>query len=105
MTGPPTGSSSTVAAHRSCLRDLSPPTPEPEPEWETPAEVAPGQGDEADDPAGTFSERGRAHDALVHDRLAQGMGLRRVARHLGWGTAHRPAVRPGRPPAGHGQGP
>lgn len=75
----------TVAAHRSCLRDLPPPSPEPEPEWETPTEAAVGQGDEADHPTGKFAERARAHHALVHDLLAQGMGLRQIARHLGWG--------------------
>ncbi|MFI1338411.1 transposase [Streptomyces sp. NPDC020845] len=32
-----------------------------------------------------FAERARAHHALVHDLLAQGMGLRHIARHLGWG--------------------
>ncbi|MFI0968449.1 ISL3 family transposase [Streptomyces sp. NPDC021080] len=75
----------TVADHRSCLRDLPPPSPEPEPAWETPAEAAPGQEAETDDPTGRFAERARAHHALVHDLLAQGMGLRRIARHLGWG--------------------
>ncbi|MET9832334.1 ISL3 family transposase [Streptomyces sp. NPDC006385] len=75
----------TIAAHRSCLRDLPPPSPEPEPEWETPAEAAVGQGDEADDPTGKFAERARAHHALVHELLDRGMGLRHIARHLGWG--------------------
>jgi transposase len=75
----------TVAAHRSCLRDLPPPAPEPEPAWETPATAASGEDTEPDDPTGRFAERARAHHALVHDLLAQGMGLRHIARHLGWG--------------------
>ncbi|MGW4983877.1 hypothetical protein [Streptomyces mirabilis] len=35
----------------------------------------------------SFAERARAHHALVHDLLAQGMGMgmRHIARHLGWG--------------------
>nr|WP_237519467.1 ISL3 family transposase [Streptomyces sp. HUCO-GS316] len=75
----------TVADHRSCLRDLPPPTPEPDPAWETPVVAAPVQDAEPDDPTGKFAERARAHHALVHDLLAQGMGLRHIARHLGWG--------------------
>jgi len=75
----------TVAGHRSCLRDLPPHTPEPEPAWETPAEAAPGQDCEADDPTGKFAERARAHHALVHELLGQGMSLRGIAHHLGWG--------------------
>ncbi|MFK4272833.1 ISL3 family transposase [Streptomyces milbemycinicus] len=75
----------TVAAHRSCLRGLPPASPESEPEWETPVEAALDQGDEADDPTGKFAERARTHHALVHDLLAQGMGLRHIARHLDWG--------------------
>ncbi|MGW7674358.1 ISL3 family transposase [Streptomyces sp. NPDC054775] len=74
-----------VAAHRSCLRDLPPPAPEPEPAWEAPATAASGEDTESDDPTGKFAERARAHHALVHDLLAQGMGLRHIARHLGWG--------------------
>ncbi|MFB7598952.1 ISL3 family transposase [Streptomyces sp. NPDC056160] len=74
-----------VADHRSCLRDLPPPSPEPEPAWETPAEAAPGQEAETDDPTGKFAERARAHHTLVHDLLAQGMSLRGIAHHLGWG--------------------
>nr|WP_306970781.1 ISL3 family transposase [Streptomyces afghaniensis] len=73
----------TVAAHRSCLRDLPPASPEPESEWETPTAAAPDQGDEWADPTGRFAERARAHHALVHDLLAQGMGIRHIARHLG----------------------
>ncbi|MEV4040417.1 ISL3 family transposase [Streptomyces umbrinus] len=75
----------TVAAHRSCLRDLPPATPEPEPAWEAPLEPAPDQDEEEDDPTGKFAERARAHHALVHELLKQGMGIRYIARHLGWG--------------------
>ncbi|GAX58433.1 hypothetical protein AQJ27_49815 [Streptomyces olivochromogenes] len=60
----------TVADHRSCLRDLPPPSLEPEPAWETPAEAAPGQEAETDDPTGKFAERARAHHALVHGAQA-----------------------------------
>ncbi len=75
----------TVADHRSCLRDLPPPSPEPDPAWETPTEAAPGQKAETDDPTGKFAERAHAHHTLVHDLLAQGMSLRGIAHHLGWG--------------------
>jgi transposase len=34
---------------------------------------------------GRFAERARRHHALVHGLLAQGHGLRAIARHLGWG--------------------
>ncbi|WP_328743890.1 ISL3 family transposase [Streptomyces sp. NBC_00285] len=75
----------TVAAHRTCLRDLPPASPEPEPEWETPADATSDQNHEGADPTGRFAERARAHHALVHELLDQGMGIRRTARHLGWG--------------------
>lgn len=71
----------TVAAHRSCLRELPVPAPEPEPEWETADASAPGD----DESSGKFAERARVHHALVHDLLAQGLGLREIARHLSWG--------------------
>ncbi|WP_432067154.1 ISL3 family transposase [Streptomyces sp. C10-9-1] len=73
----------TVATHRSCLRDLPMPATEPEPEWETPVEPG-GQAGEKD-PTGKFAERARAHHALVHELLGQGMSLRGIAQHLGWG--------------------
>ncbi|WP_307822113.1 ISL3 family transposase [Streptomyces coffeae] len=75
----------TVSAHRSCLRDVPLPSPEPEPDWETPTGTAPGQGDETDAPTGKFAERARVHHALVHELLAQGVSLRGIAHHLGWG--------------------
>ncbi|MFI8829352.1 ISL3 family transposase [Streptomyces sp. NPDC053431] len=70
-----------VAAHRSCLRDFPPVLPVSEPDWGTPTE----QEQEDDEPSGKFAERARAHHALVHDLLGQGMGLREITRHLGWG--------------------
>ncbi|MFF7890272.1 ISL3 family transposase [Streptomyces sp. NPDC007916] len=70
----------TVAAHHQHLREL--PTAAPEPAWECAAEPAPEQPDE---PSGKFAERARAHHALVHELLGQGLGLRETARHLGWG--------------------
>ncbi|MEU6298956.1 ISL3 family transposase [Streptomyces erythrochromogenes] len=72
------GAEKAVAAHRQCLRDLPTSPREPEPEWETPT-------DEDSEPTGKFADRARAHHALVHELLAQGMGLREIARHLGWG--------------------
>lgn len=36
-------------------------------------------------PTGRRAERMRAHHALVHGLLREGMGLRAIARHLGWG--------------------
>jgi hypothetical protein len=32
-----------------------------------------------------FAERARRHDAMVHQLLADGHGIRTIARHLGWG--------------------
>lgn len=75
----------TVAAHGTCLRDLPAASPEPEPDWETPAEATSDQNDEEPDPTGRFAERARVHHALVHELLDQGMGIRHIARHLGWG--------------------
>jgi len=72
-----------VAAHRDCLRTPAPP-PGPattnirtaESQIELPVTVV---------PAGRRAERMRAHHALVHGLLSEGMGLRAIARHLGWG--------------------
>jgi transposase len=70
-----------VAAHRACLA-----APDPGPA------ATPGPGPSAGpphpaqaEPAGKFAERARRHHAIVHDLLAQGRGLREIARHLGWG--------------------
>ena len=65
-----------VARHRDCLRPPAPEQPE-QPTAPAPAEEAP--------PVGRFAERARRHHALVHGLLAQGHGLRAIARHLGWG--------------------
>jgi transposase len=66
-----------VAAHRACLGEPEPgpaATPDPGPAAEPPPE-----------PAGKFAERARRHHAMVHELLAQGHGMRTIARHLGWG--------------------
>ncbi|MFD5126898.1 hypothetical protein [Streptomyces olindensis] len=44
-------------------------------------EAAPMVGDAL--PTGRRAERMRAHHALVHGPLDEGMGLRAIARHLG----------------------
>jgi hypothetical protein len=70
-----------VAAHRACLGEpgLEPVTgPEPEPSAE-PAHLP------EPEPAGKFTERARRHHTTVHERLAEGHGIRTIARHLGWG--------------------
>jgi hypothetical protein len=36
-------------------------------------------------PTGRLAERRCEHHALVHDLLAQGMAIRQIASHLGWG--------------------
>ncbi len=70
-----------VAAHRACLAE-----PEPQPTAGTEpgpcAEPVPA-GDPG--PAGKFAERARRHHQMVHDLLADGHGIRTIARHLGWG--------------------
>ncbi|MGW0712381.1 transposase [Streptomyces sp. NPDC002643] len=65
-----------VAAHRDCLRIAAPP-PAPATTSTRTAEI--------ELPAGRRAERMRAHHALVHGLLREGMGLRAIARHLGWG--------------------
>jgi hypothetical protein len=35
-------------------------------------------------PAGKFAEQARRHHAMVHELLAEGHGMRAIARHLGW---------------------
>ena len=69
-----------VAAHRACL---SQPEPQPAagPDPGPPAELAQAQPE----PAGKFAERARRHHAMVHELLAEGHGMRAIARHLGWG--------------------
>ncbi|WP_327666679.1 MULTISPECIES: transposase [Streptomyces] len=73
-----------VAAHRDCL---CPASPQPG------QAVTVAQSDGVCDaestalalPSGERAERMRAHHALVHGLLSEGMGLRAIARHLGWG--------------------
>jgi transposase len=70
-----------VAAHRDCLRDPDPEPitgPDPEPAAE-PAQVC------QPEPTGKFAERAQRHHAMVHELLAEGHGIRTIARHLGWG--------------------
>src|SRR5262249_41456169 len=70
-----------VAAHRACLGE---PGPEPAAgtEPESPAEPAPVRRPEL---TGKFAERARRNHAMVHELLADGHGIRTIARHLGWG--------------------
>ncbi|MFF4509153.1 ISL3 family transposase [Streptomyces sp. NPDC001401] len=73
-----------VAAHRDCLRSIA---------LQPDQAVASANADGAFavDPgslallSGRRAERMRAHHALVHGLLSEGMGLRAIARHLGWG--------------------
>jgi hypothetical protein len=58
------------------------PEPVTEPEPAPPADPAQARKPE---PAGKFAERVRRHHAMVHEMLAQGHGIRAIARHLGWG--------------------
>jgi hypothetical protein len=66
-----------VAAHRACLD-------EPDPAPAAASEPAPPPAARPE-PAGKYADRARRHHAIVHDLLAQGRGLREIARHLGWG--------------------
>ncbi|MFF7947685.1 ISL3 family transposase [Streptomyces griseorubiginosus] len=72
-----------VAAHRDCLRTAVPP-----PDREaTGTRTVDGEAELSFTvmPTGRRAERMRAHHALVHGLLSEGMGLRAIARHLGWG--------------------
>jgi len=68
-----------VAAHRACLAE-----PDPGPGQETVPSAEPAHGARPE-PTGRYAERARRHHTLVHELLAQGRGLREIARHLGWG--------------------
>jgi len=68
-----------VAAHRACLAEPEP-GPAAGPDPERPAEQLPEP-----EPAGKFAERACRHHAMVHELLADGHGIRTIARHLGWG--------------------
>ncbi|MFG1990968.1 ISL3 family transposase [Actinoplanes sp. NPDC048988] len=65
-----------VARHKACLH---------EPAANTPAEQQPPSLTETPEPSGAMAQRRREHHKLVHDLIAQGAGLRQIARHLGWG--------------------
>ena len=70
-----------VAAHRGCLPEPGPGPaagPESGPCAEPAHAAEPG-------PAGKFAERARRHHTMVHELLADGHGIRTIARHLGWG--------------------
>lgn len=72
-----------VAAHRDCLRSIA-----PQPDAATEGNADGGSAVEPRSlswPTGRRAERMRAHHALVHGLLSEGMGLRAIARHLGWG--------------------
>jgi hypothetical protein len=71
-----------VAAHRACLAE---PDPAAAGQHDEPRPAA-GPADAArPDPAGKYADRAQRHHALVHELLAEGRGLREIARHLGWG--------------------
>ncbi|MEV6595576.1 transposase [Actinoplanes sp. NPDC051346] len=60
-----------VAKHKGCL-------------VEQPAAATAEAVEVIDGPQGAMAQRRRAHNALVHEMLAQGAGFRQIARHLGW---------------------
>ncbi|UQU64627.1 ISL3 family transposase [Couchioplanes caeruleus] len=62
-----------VARHKDCLRE-----PVTTPPGDLPAAEVP-------EPRGAMAQRRREHHQLVHDLLAEGAGIRQIARHLGWG--------------------
>jgi transposase len=68
-----------VAAHRD---RLAIPAPAPEPGSQPPATGPEAVGSHG---TGRLAARLQAHHALVHQLLDQGMGIRAIARHLGWG--------------------
>jgi transposase len=70
-----------VGRHRDCLRPLAPEPVEPQP-LEQPA---PPQQPDQPESVGQFAERARRHHQVVHELVAQGHGLRAIARQLGWG--------------------
>ena len=73
-----------VAAHRACLPEPPPERPAAGPEPGPSAEPAP-EPEPVPEPAGKFAERARRDHAMVHQLLADGHGIRTIARHLGWG--------------------
>jgi transposase len=74
-----------VARHRDCLRPPTPEPVEPQPlERPAPPPEEPAQSDQPE-PVGQFAERTRRHHQVVHELVAQGHGVRSIARQLGWG--------------------
>ncbi|MEV0177583.1 transposase [Streptomyces sp. NPDC050803] len=73
-----------VTAHRDRLMSAITPTPTRETTAQEDA-GAPSPTDSDTTPTGRLAERARAHHALVHGMLGEGMGLRAITRHLGWG--------------------
>ncbi|MDQ1022564.1 transposase [Streptomyces umbrinus] len=73
-----------VAAHRDCLRSIAPQPDQAATERNADAAFA-VERHSLPLPTGRRAERMRAHHALVHGLLSEGMGLRAIARHLGWG--------------------
>jgi transposase len=75
-----------VAAHRACLDE---PPDEPSAGVQTavavPAPVAAPSLEPDPEPTGRFADRVRRHHARVHELLADGHGIRTIARRLGWG--------------------
>ncbi|MEU9171542.1 ISL3 family transposase [Streptomyces sp. NPDC048420] len=71
-----------VAAHRDCLRAVP---KKPDSAAASNNRDAHAESTPAPLPAGRRAERMRAHHAVVHGLLSEGMGLRAIARHLGWG--------------------
>jgi hypothetical protein len=68
-----------VASHKACLHpDDAPPAAAPEP-------AVAGTPTVEREPTGLLADRRREHHALVHDLIGQGMGIRQIALHLGWG--------------------
>jgi hypothetical protein len=63
-----------VAGHKNCLQE-----PVVSVADERPVVV------EEAEPSGLMARRRREHHKLVHDLLAEGAGIRQIARHLGWG--------------------
>jgi len=89
-----------VARHRACLRTADPdPAVDPDdvarieqpapagPQLQQLPELKPGPQVEVVQPVpvGRFAERARRHHMLVQELVAQGHGMRAIARQLGWG--------------------
>ena len=70
-----------AAAHRACLAE-----PGPAPiAADDPAPAAEPADTARPEPAGKYADRARRHHALARELLADGRGLREIARHPGWG--------------------